>query len=114
MAKGEARPALLDTYETERHATDEALIRATDLGFHLMVQPHALGDMALKLVAPNVIGLESFQERMRNILAEMNVAYPGSALSEDHGGSHGPTPAIARPMPLSCACPSASRRSYST
>jgi 2-polyprenyl-6-methoxyphenol hydroxylase-like FAD-dependent oxidoreductase len=92
VAKGEARPELLDTYEAERHPADEALVRATDFAFHLMVQPHAASRMALQLFGSTLLSLETFQTRIRNTLAELNVAYPASALSEDQGGTHGPVP----------------------
>ncbi len=90
VARGEAGPAFLDTYEAERHPADEALIRGTDFGFHQMVQPSAASQLAQRILFPMLIGLEPFQKRVRNALAEMNVAYPESALSEDHGESHGP------------------------
>ena len=90
VAKGEARPELLDTYMAERHPADQALIRGTDFGFHLLVQPHAAKRMALELLGPTLLSLETFQKQIRNTLAEVNVAYPASALSEDQGGSHGP------------------------
>ncbi len=92
VAKGEARPELLDTYMTERHPADQALIRGTDFGFHLLVQPHAAKRMTLELLGPTLFSLETFQKLIRNTLAEMKVAYPASALSEDQGGSHGPAP----------------------
>jgi len=90
VAKGEAKPELLDTYESERHGTDETLIKATDFGFHMVVQPNAAARMALQYVMPTVLGADAVQKRVRNMLGEMNVAYPDSALSEDHGGSYGP------------------------
>jgi 2-polyprenyl-6-methoxyphenol hydroxylase-like FAD-dependent oxidoreductase len=90
VAKGEARPELLDTYMTERHAVDEDLIKATDFAFHVVVQPNAAARFALHHVAPSVLGLEAAQTRIRNMLGEMNVAYPTSALSEDHDINNGP------------------------
>jgi len=90
VAKGEAKAELLDTYEAERHGTDETLIKATDFGFHMVVQPNAAARMALQYVMPTVLGADAVQKRIRNMLGEMNVAYPTSALSEDHGGSYGP------------------------
>lgn len=92
VAKGEARPELLDTYQAERHPVDEALINGTDRGFHMLVQPHPAGRMALKLLGSTLLSLEPLQKRIRNTLAEVNVAYPASALSEDQSGSHGPAP----------------------
>jgi 2-polyprenyl-6-methoxyphenol hydroxylase-like FAD-dependent oxidoreductase len=90
VAKGEAKPELLDTYMTERHPADEALIKATDLGFHMVVQPNAAAKMALHYVMPTVLGTDLAQNRIKHLLGEMNVAYPESALTEDEGGSHGP------------------------
>jgi 2-polyprenyl-6-methoxyphenol hydroxylase-like FAD-dependent oxidoreductase len=90
MAKGDAKPELLDTYMTERHSADESLIKATDFGFHMVVQPNPVTRMALHHVVPKVVALDSVQSRMRNMMGEMNVAYPTSALSEDRGGSHWP------------------------
>jgi 3-(3-hydroxy-phenyl)propionate hydroxylase len=90
VAKGDAKPELLDTYEQERHPIDQALIKATDFGFHMLVQPSRAGQMAFQLVAPTLFKAGAFQKRVRNMLAEMNVAYPKSALSEDHEASRGP------------------------
>ena len=90
VAKGEAKPALLDSYMTERHTADEALIKATDFGFHMMVQPNAAAKLAIQYVMPSVIGTDLAQNRIKNLLGEMNVEYRASALSEDQGGSHGP------------------------
>jgi 2-polyprenyl-6-methoxyphenol hydroxylase-like FAD-dependent oxidoreductase len=90
VAKGEARPELLDTYMTERHPVDESLIKATDFAFHTVVEPNVVAKIALHHVMPTVLGFETLQKRMRSMLGEMNVAYPASTLSEDHGESHGP------------------------
>jgi 2-polyprenyl-6-methoxyphenol hydroxylase-like FAD-dependent oxidoreductase len=92
VANGEAKPELLDTYMSERHPVDESLIHGTDLGYHLMLEPHFAKKMALQFVAPALFNLEPFQNKIRNTLAEMNVAYPASPLTEDRGGSHGPVP----------------------
>jgi len=92
VAKGEARPELLDTYQAERHPVDESLIKFTDVAYHIMVQPNALAEFAVHHVAPTVLGLDALQERMRNFMGELNVAYPASPLTEDQGGSHGPKP----------------------
>jgi 3-(3-hydroxy-phenyl)propionate hydroxylase len=92
VTKGEAKPELLDTYMTERHSVDETLIQMTDFGFHMVVQPNVVAKAALQHVMPTVLGFEGLQKRIRNMLGEMNVGYPGSALTEDYGGSHGPAP----------------------
>jgi hypothetical protein len=44
----------------------------------------------MRLLGPIALGIGPLQEKIRDTLAEMNVAYPAGALSEDHGGSSGP------------------------
>jgi 3-(3-hydroxy-phenyl)propionate hydroxylase len=90
VIKGEARPALLDTYSAERHPVDKSLVRGTDRAFHLMLQAPAASGAAMRLLGPMALGLAPLKKRIRDVLAEMNVAYGASPLSEDHGGSHGP------------------------
>jgi 3-(3-hydroxy-phenyl)propionate hydroxylase len=91
VIKGEARPALLDTYSAERHPVDEALVRGTDRAFHLLMGAPAASARIMRLAGPLALSLQPLQKRIRDVLAEMNVAYPASPLSEDHGGSSGPT-----------------------
>jgi 2-polyprenyl-6-methoxyphenol hydroxylase-like FAD-dependent oxidoreductase len=90
VLKGEANHELLDTYQTERHGADEMLIKGTDFAFHALLGGGAVHRAALKTIAPVMMNLDVVQKRVRNTLGELNVAYPESTLSEDHGGSHGP------------------------
>ena len=90
VIKREARPELLDTYNAERHPVDESLVRGTDRGFHFLVQPPPLVGPALRFLGGIAINLDLIQHRIRDTLAEMNVAYPASALSEGHGLGAGP------------------------
>ena len=91
VAKGEARPSLLDTYQPERHGADSGLIKGTDFGFQMMVKPNAVTKAARELILPTLIHTEMFQNRVRDVLGEVNVAYPDSPLTEDHAGSSGPS-----------------------
>lgn len=90
VIKGTAPPALLDSYEAERYPVAEELLKGTDRGFHVMVQPSDLASFALKLFGSSVIGLEAVQDRLRRVLGEVTINYRHSALTEDHGGSIGP------------------------
>jgi 3-(3-hydroxy-phenyl)propionate hydroxylase len=90
VVRGEAAPALADTYEPERRPIAEEVIRGTDRGFHLMVQPGDFASFALKLFGSSVIGLERVQERLRRVLGETAYGYVGGTLSEDLGGTVGP------------------------
>ena len=90
VIKGEARPSLLETYETERRPVDESLIHWTDRGFHLLIEHEAIAGRIMSLVGPTLFQMTSVMQKIRDGLAEMKVCYPESALSEDHGGSSGP------------------------
>jgi 2-polyprenyl-6-methoxyphenol hydroxylase-like FAD-dependent oxidoreductase len=90
VIKKESPATLLDSYELERHPQDAALIRGTDWGFNLMIKPHVLVRAGIRLLAPTLLGLPSFQKRVREGLGELNVSYRMSPLSKDCGGSYGP------------------------
>ncbi|MEI9986172.1 MAG: FAD-dependent monooxygenase [Aliidongia sp.] len=90
VIKGAAHPTLLDSYESERYPVAEDLLKGTDRGFHLMVQPNDLASFAFKLFGSSVIALEAVQDRLRRVLGEVTINYRPSALAEDHGGSIGP------------------------
>jgi 2-polyprenyl-6-methoxyphenol hydroxylase-like FAD-dependent oxidoreductase len=90
VIRGNAAPALLDSYQEERYPIAEDLLKGTDRGFHLMVQPSDLASFAMKLFGSGVIGLEAVQERLRRVLGEVTINYRPSAVAEDHGGSIGP------------------------
>ncbi|HEV2676461.1 MAG TPA: FAD-dependent monooxygenase [Aliidongia sp.] len=90
VLKGEAQPALLDSYGAERLPVAEDLLKFTDRGFHSMVKPGDLAQRAMKLFGASVMGLESVQERLRRTVGEVPISYLTSALSEDHGGTIGP------------------------
>lgn len=90
VIKGEVHTDLLDSYMEERHTADKALIQATDRGFHVMIDPYPVFRQAFKLLGSTLINLGALQKKLRNTLAEVNVSYPLSALTDDQGGSHGP------------------------
>jgi 2-polyprenyl-6-methoxyphenol hydroxylase-like FAD-dependent oxidoreductase len=90
VIKGAAAPTLLDSYQNERYPVAEEVLRGTDRGFHLMVQPSDLASFAMKLFGSTAIALEAVQDRLRRVLGEVTINYRTSALSEDHGGSIGP------------------------
>lgn len=90
VVTGRGPSALLDTYESERRPIAEEVLRHTDRGFHLMVQPSDFAGFALKLFGSSVVALESVQERLRRLLGEVSYGYRASALAEDLGGTIGP------------------------
>jgi 3-(3-hydroxy-phenyl)propionate hydroxylase len=90
VIKGAAPAGLLDSYEAERYPVAEELLKGTDRGFHVMVQPGDLTSFALKAFGSSVIALEAVQDRLRRVLGEVTINYRHSKLTEDHGGSIGP------------------------
>ena len=90
VIKGEARPELLDSYQAERHPVDEALVRGTDRSFYLLIEHAAAAGTAMKFFGSTLFSIPALQRRIRDTLGEINVAYPTSKFSEDHGGSAGP------------------------
>lgn len=90
VIKGEAPLALLDSYNEERNPVDEALIHGTDRGFQILMEHPVAGARLMRVLGPLIFNIPALTSRLRNTLAEMTVAYPTSALSQDHGGSAGP------------------------
>ena len=91
VLKGEVRSDLLESYEGERRPVDEALIRGTDRGFHILVENTGLVGNAMNLFGRMALGLPGLQGHLRNILGELNVSYPPGRWIADDGGSDGPT-----------------------
>jgi 2-polyprenyl-6-methoxyphenol hydroxylase-like FAD-dependent oxidoreductase len=91
VVRGDARPEpLLDSYNAERHAVDADLLGGTDKGFHAMVNPDTIKELALRFAAPLALGTEMVQRRVRSILSGLEINYHGSPAVADHGGSGGP------------------------
>jgi 3-(3-hydroxy-phenyl)propionate hydroxylase len=90
VIKGEARPSLLETYESERHPVDRKLVHGTDRGFHLLIEHSTLAGRTMRAVGPALFELAPLRHWIRDTLGELNVAYPESRLSEDRGGTSGP------------------------
>jgi len=88
--QGRAPAALLDTYHAERHPVAESLLRFTDRGFRILVQPGGLAGFGLRTLAPLGLELDAVQERARAVIEQVAVAYPDSPLTEEHARGNGP------------------------
>ena len=90
VLRGDASPAVLDTYDPERIAFARTLIRTTDRAFRILVASGVRGALLRKLVLPNVMrGVTSFAAGRRALfrtVSQIRVNYPGSALSAGHAG----------------------------
>jgi 3-(3-hydroxy-phenyl)propionate hydroxylase len=84
-------PWVLETYDLERRPVAAALVDATERIFHLVAPPHGAGHLRhslMPLVASTALALDPVQDAIRNAMAEFNVHYRESPLSETHGGGH--------------------------
>ena len=89
VIRGQAPDSLLDTYAAERHAAAAQLVAGTDRAYHAAINPGPVATFALRHLVPALASREAVQERVRAMMAEFNVAYPDSPLTEEHGGHHG-------------------------
>ncbi len=91
VIRGDARPEpLLDSYNTERHRADEALLHGTDEGFRGLAHTGLLKELAIRLIGPAALASERLQARIRLMISGTKIAYPNSPAVDDRGGSTGP------------------------
>jgi len=90
VIRGLAQSYLLDTYNIERQPVAEALLKTTDRGFRVMVEPNNITELALQFLGPVVFHTDALMHQIRDVVEEVTISYRKSPLSEDHGGSYGP------------------------
>jgi hypothetical protein len=91
VARGELSPWILETYEMERRPAAAELVEATERVFHAVAPAGGAGHVRqtlLPLVAGAALHLDHVQQLARDLMAEFNVHYRESPLSETHGGGH--------------------------
>ncbi len=89
VIKGVVRPELLDSYNLERHIVAQSLISGTDRSFRVLTHPNTLVEWVMKLLGPIALNWETIQNRFRTTVAETDIGYPDSPLTEERVGSHG-------------------------
>ena len=92
VANGALKPAVLESYQAERHPVAEGLIKGTDFAYTGILHPSQARQVAARLFGPFLIRNERVQDFMRNTLEELTVFYPTSPLNLDLGGAKGPKP----------------------
>ena len=91
VIRGDARPEpLLDSYNTERHRADEALLHGTDEGFRGLARSGLLKELAIRFIGPVALASEALQARIRTMVSGTRITYPKSPAVDDRGGSTGP------------------------
>ena len=83
---GRAKPDLLDTYATERHAVGIDLLKTTDRMAGVAMFRHPVAVAVRNAALSAVSGLEVFQQRARRTISELAVGYRESPLSDEHHG----------------------------
>jgi hypothetical protein len=90
VVKGQAEPALLDSYEQERIPVAEALLNGTDRGFRLVVSNTWFAGLfrtqILARAAAIVVNSNAVQRRAFRLISQTGIRYPKSFLSKSLDG----------------------------
>jgi 2-polyprenyl-6-methoxyphenol hydroxylase-like FAD-dependent oxidoreductase len=81
-----APEALLDTYETERGAVGDALLKQTSRGLALATAESRVAEWLRDVVARTATGVEWVQDALLGFISETAIAYPESPIAVDRGG----------------------------
>ena len=98
VARGDYQPELLDTYSAERHPVAKALITGTDRSYRGVLHPSELQQRLVRMFGPFIISMDIAQNAMATVLEELGIAYDGSPLNCDFGGTAGPKPGHRAPL----------------
>jgi 2-polyprenyl-6-methoxyphenol hydroxylase-like FAD-dependent oxidoreductase len=86
VAKGIARPSLLDSYSTERSAVGDMVLRNAGKMTEAAVARNPIVQVMRNTIVKFALGFPQISHVMADTLAELNIAYPDSPLSV--GGAH--------------------------
>ncbi|ACL61558.1 FAD-dependent monooxygenase [Methylobacterium nodulans] len=91
VLRGRADPALLDTYEPERIAFARQLVASTDRAFEAVIgrglRHQVLRTWLLPHLMPLLWGFSATRRMMFDIVSQVRIAYPHSALSRGRAGT---------------------------
>ena len=87
VVRGEARPALLDSYSVERSAVGDAVLRDAGGLTHVAVLRNPVAQAIRDRVVHVVLGLSRVTDRMASKVTELAIAYPSSPLSVTGSGA---------------------------
>lgn len=86
VLRGEAAPQILDTYESERRAFAQVLVRSTDRAFKLIASRNYLGSLVRAYVIPRLFAAltrwKFFLNLMFRTVSQIRIHYRQSLLSE--------------------------------
>jgi 2-polyprenyl-6-methoxyphenol hydroxylase-like FAD-dependent oxidoreductase len=90
VARGEAPPSLLDSYDAERRPVGEKLLHVTDRFFAIAVGGGRFGRAVRRLlptIAVRVLQLPVVRKRLARFVSQTGIRYRGSPLSVDAHGA---------------------------
>jgi 2-polyprenyl-6-methoxyphenol hydroxylase-like FAD-dependent oxidoreductase len=85
VLKGQARPELLDTYESDRLPVIRQLVRMTERATTVFNSTNALVHAALTRLAPIVLGRSAVQDRAAPKLGQLTAGYRGCPIAKGGG-----------------------------
>jgi 2-polyprenyl-6-methoxyphenol hydroxylase-like FAD-dependent oxidoreductase len=88
VARG-GNPRLLDSYEQERKAVGEHLLRFTERGLKFATTGNSILQSIRDALAPHLAQLSSVQEAMIGFISETSIEYRSSSAVHDYGGDGG-------------------------
>jgi 2-polyprenyl-6-methoxyphenol hydroxylase-like FAD-dependent oxidoreductase len=77
---------LLDTYDEERGAVGEALLKITSRGLSVVTTANPILERIRDLIVPALTGFESIQNILAGFVSETAIEYRGSSIVADYGG----------------------------
>jgi 2-polyprenyl-6-methoxyphenol hydroxylase-like FAD-dependent oxidoreductase len=84
---GHAQPALLDTYQEERHPVGEMLLRTTGAFTRLMTSRNPLVGAVRAQLAPRILSVDFVADRVRAALSEVGLNYGGSSIVREENAN---------------------------
>ncbi len=90
VIKGWAAESILDSYDEERRPNAENLIKFTDTGFRTVVKPEPLAGTVIALFGSTILNQKFVREGFRSKIAEIDINYRKSSLSQQLGTNAGP------------------------
>jgi len=87
VARGVARPSLLDSYQAERHPVAAATLQGTGLATQLVTLRHPAARWARDRLAEVLSGVEVVQQRALRSATQVAVGYRKSPIVAEHRGS---------------------------
>jgi 2-polyprenyl-6-methoxyphenol hydroxylase-like FAD-dependent oxidoreductase len=85
VVKGQAGPALLDTYQTDRHPVIAALVRSTENATKALNSTNPLVHRLITRIAPIALGTGFVQDKATGVLGETAANYRKSPLAAGGG-----------------------------